>query len=68
MRNFKVETVSTNIRRLECRTSGLVRFEAKKYNRRKIVDTIEEAKKYVDMICIEMGRKQVYNSFKKLEV
>lgn len=66
MRNCKTERVSLNIRRCECRVTGVVKYEAKKFNRQKMFNTLRDAEKYVDRICIELGKKQVYNTFKAI--
>lgn len=63
-RDCKTETIETNIRKHECRVTKQVKYEAKKYGRCKMLDTIEQARKYIDKVCIEMGKKQVYNTFK----
>lgn len=63
-RDSKKETIETNIRKCECRVTKQIKFEVKKYGRYKMFDTIEQARKYIDKICIELGKKQVYNSFK----
>lgn len=57
------ETISPNIRRIECRKTGVIRYEGRKFERCKIFDTEKEAKKYVDFICLEKGVSQVYNSY-----
>lgn len=68
MRNYKAEKVSLNIRRCECRVTRVVKYEAKKFGRQKMFDTLKEAEKYVDRVCIELGKKQVYNTFKQITI
>lgn len=66
-RNYKIETIEPNIRLLECRVTKKIKYEAKKYGKSKFFDNIEQARKYIDRVCIELGKKQVYNTFKAIQ-
>ena len=62
-KDYTYKTISKNITEFKHKHSDEIIYQAKKYNRQKYFQTIKEAQKYVDKVCIELKKPQVYNSF-----
>lgn len=62
-KDYTYKKISLNIREFKHKYSDEVFYVAQKYKRSKRCNTLLEAQKYVDKVCIELKKPQVYNSF-----
>lgn len=62
-KDYNYKNISRNIYEYKHKYSDDVFYIARKYKRSKRCNTLLEAQKYVDKVCIELKKPQVYNSF-----
>lgn len=66
LRQHESKNISSGITEYRCRKTNKITYKANKMGRSKFFCDVDSCKKYIDRVCLELGIKQVYGSFKKV--